>query len=251
MASLTEVVCYCNERLGLPGFPDFPGSENGLQVENAGTVTKVGAAVDAGEEPIAKAIEDGVDFLIVHHGLFWEPLAPLTGPAYRKIKTLIESGCAIYSAHLPLDAHPKIGNNALLGKLLELEKEGTFLPYEGENIAWRGKGITERRDLLAKLKKLFPGGVTTIEKGPEKLSSIAILTGSGTSVVPHLPQEGIDTLVTGELKQNVYTFAQEHGLNLYCCGHYATETLGVTALQKEISKKFDLPGTFISTDCPL
>lgn len=251
MASLSEIVQYCNERLGLPGFPDFPGSENGLQVENAGTVSKIGAAVDAGDEPIARAIEAGVDFLIVHHGLFWEPLQPFTGPAYRKVKRLIESGCAIYSAHLPLDAHPEIGNNALLGELLGLEKEGTFLPYEGEDIAWRGKGITDRGQLLEKLKELFPAGVTAMEKGPEKLSSIAILTGSGTSVVPHLPKEGIDTLVTGELKQNVYTFAQEHGLNLYCCGHYATETLGVTALQKELSKKFDLPGTFIATDCPL
>ena len=251
MASLSDIVAYCNERLGLPGFPDFPGSENGLQVENAGSVTKVGAAVDAGEEPIAKAIEAGIDFLIVHHGLFWEPMQPIAGPNYRKIKKIIDSGCAIYSAHLPLDAHPEIGNNALLGKLLNLHKEGTFLPYEGEDIAWRGKGISTRGELLDQLKKLFPGGVTAIEKGPEELSSIAILTGSGTSVVPYLPKEGITTLVTGELKQNVYTFAQEYGLNLYCCGHYATETLGVTALQKEISQKFDLPGEFIATDCPL
>ena len=251
MIALETIQAFCDERLEIPGFPDFPGAENGLQVAKKGPVSKIGASVDAGEEAFNKARDEGVDFLIVHHGLFWEPLSPVTGPNYRKLQMLFDQDCAVYGAHLPLDAHPEIGNNALLAKALGLQNTGTFLPYEGKDIGWKGKGISSRTELRNQLQNLFPSGITAIEKGPEELGTIAILTGSGTSAVPFLPALGISTLVTGELKQNVYNTACENQLNLFCCGHYATETFGVTALAKECSEKFSLPFVFLPSSCPL
>ena len=122
MASLDELVAYCNARTRLTAYTDAPGARNGLQVANNGTVTKIGAAVDQGLIPFQKAAAAGIDFLIVHHGMYWDMPQLLTGPIYQRVKTLFDSNCALYSNHLPLDGHPEIGNNALLAKQLGLSK---------------------------------------------------------------------------------------------------------------------------------
>src|SRR5690606_2074936 len=109
----TDIVAYCQDRLGLPGFPDYPGACNGLQMANDGTVTRIGAAVDAGWEPFRRAAAAKVDFLIVHHGMFWEPPRPWTGATREKLALLVASNLAVFGAHLPLDAHAAIGNNVL------------------------------------------------------------------------------------------------------------------------------------------
>src|SRR5271157_2188280 len=118
MAKLTDIVSFCDRRTRLRAFKDAPGAMNGLQVENNGRVTRVGAAVDAGVVPFRKAVAAGVDFLIVHHGMYWDMPRPLTGAVYDRVATLIRGNCALYSSHLPLDAHPEIGNNALLARQL-------------------------------------------------------------------------------------------------------------------------------------
>ena len=112
------------------------------------------------------------------------------------------------------------------------------------------KGISSRKVLRKRLEAFFPH-VTAIEYGPEYLSNVAILTGSGRSTLPHLNAQGTHTLITGELRQEHFNIAQEAGLNLYCCGHYATETFGVKALAAEVAAKFNLDWEFIATDCPL
>ena len=119
---------------------DFDGAYNGLQIENDGTVTKIAAAVDAGQRPFAAAIEAGADFILCHHGLFWTQPIPLTGSAYAKVKLALDHNLAVYGAHLPLDCHPEIGNNALLAEALRLEKIGSFLNYEGNNMACIAQG---------------------------------------------------------------------------------------------------------------
>ncbi len=250
MATLTELVEYCDQRLRIREIVDFPGAHNGLQVTNTGEVTKIGAAVDAGLMPFQQAIEQGVDFLIVHHGLFWKPPIPVTGTTYAKLRAAFDGNLAVYGAHLPLDCHPELGNNALLAKMLGLKVTGWFLPYEGTDIAAKASPPSSRTSMREKLEGLFPS-VTAIEYGPDEPAAVGILTGSGQSAVSHLRRNGIDTLITGELKQEHFNVAQEEGLNLYCCGHYATETLGVTELAKELSAEFDLPWEFIATDCPL
>lgn len=250
MATLAEVVSFCQARLGLPGFPDFPPAANGLQVENDGTVTRVGAAVDAGLEPFRRAAAKGVDFLIVHHGLFWEPPRPIVGVTREKLDLLLRANLAVYSAHLPLDAHPEIGNNALLARRLRLEPVSTFHPYEGRDIGLIARAGLAREDLRRRLDSLFPR-VVALEFGSAAPERVAVVTGAGASVVEELRSEGVDTLITGELKEHIYNVAQELGLNLYACGHYATEVFGVCALAEEVARRFDLPWEFIATENPL
>ena len=251
MATLEEIVSYCDQRTQRAEIPDFPGAENGLQVENDGSVAKVGAAVDAGIEPFRKAVAANIDFIIVHHGLYWTPPLPLVGSAYDKMKLLLDNNLALYGSHLPLDRHPEIGNNAILASKLELSPCGTFLPHECVDIGLLAESSHSRDDLRSKLENLFPQGITSMEYGSEKPERIAILTGSGQSAVDKILDAGSDTLVAGELRQHHFNLAQELRLNLYACGHYATETFGVDALAREVSEKFDLPYEFIETPCPL
>lgn len=252
MAQLKEIVAFCDQRVHRSEIRDFDGAYNGLQVENNGEVTKIGAAVDAGQRPFEDAIATGIDFLICHHGLFWMPPTPLTGTNYAKIKTALDGNLAVYGAHLPLDCHPEIGNNALLAKELGLERIGSFLPYEGVEMATLATGPAGgRNELSAKLKELFPNTYHGIEYGSEQPQRIGILTGSGQSAVAHLKANGIDTLITGELRQHHFNMAQELGLNLYPCGHYATEVFGVKALAAEVAEKFGIDWEFVGQPCLL
>lgn len=251
MADLKTVVDFCNQRVRLAEVADFSGAANGLQFENSGKVTKIGAAVDAGLVPFRLAAERGVDFLIVHHGMFWNPPLPFTGVNREKLKILFDANIAVYGSHLPLDAHPQIGNNALLAHELGLEIAGTFLPHEGVDIAVKAKPPGDRAVLRERLQKLFPKTLIAIEEGPQQPRAIGILTGSGRSALPYLAAQGIDTFITGELKQEHFNAAQEAGLNIYLGGHYATEVFGVRALAAEAAAKFGLPWEFIATECPL
>ena len=251
MIRTEDIVNYCDQRTKISEIKDFPGSYNGLQLENSGEVLKIGAAVDAGLVPFQKAISTGIDFIITHHGLFWTPPIPLINSAYQKVKLCIDHNLAVYGSHLPLDCHPEIGNNAILAQKLQLEPIASFLPYEGVDIGLITKNTQSRKDLSNRLKSIFPKGINSMEFGTDTPSKIAILTGSGQSAVDKILDAGADTLITGELKQHHFNLAQELKLNLYACGHYATETFGVDALAQEVSAKFDLPYEFIETECPL
>lgn len=251
MAKLTDLVAYCDQRTRREAFTDYPGALNGLQVANHGLVTKIGAAVDAGVIPFQRAVEAEVDFLIVHHGMYWDMPRPITGPVYERVSTLIEGNCALYSSHLPLDSHPRIGNNALLARQLGLKITRGFMPNSGGDVAGiaPSRGLT-RAALRAKLEKLY-ARVVAIEYGPAQPREIAFCSGSGYSAVSHLAAAKVDTLVTGELREEIFNRAQEEKLNLYLCGHYATEVHAVKALAAELAKKFRLPWAFIATDNPL
>lgn len=250
MANLDDLVSYCDKRTRRTAFKDAPGAFNGLQVANNGRVTKIGAAVDSGVIPFRKAIAAGVDFLIVHHGMYWDMPRPLTGPAYERVSALVQANCALYSNHLPLDGHPEIGNNALLAKQLGLRPNRPFLVRDGEPIGWIAPSRLTRANLHAKLLKSY-SRVVAIECGSIAPRAIAFCSGSGNSAVPELMKAGVDTLVTGELREEWFNRAQEEKLNLYLCGHYATEVHAVQALAAELSRKFKLPWTFIATENPL
>ena len=250
MPTLTDLVAYCDQRTRRAAFQDAPGACNGLQVAHRGRVTKIGAAVDAGVIPFQRAVAAGVDFLIVHHGMYWDMPRPLTGPAYDRVATLVEGNCALYSNHLPLDAHPQIGNNVLLARQLGLKPARGFIPNEGGDIGWIAPSRLPRAALRRKLESLYPR-VIAIEYGSAAPREIAFCSGSGNSAVPLLAAAGVDTLVTGELREEHFNRAQEEKLNLYLCGHYATEVHAVRALASELAKKFRLPWEFIATDNPL
>ncbi len=249
MTKLTDLVTYCDRRTDRAGFRDFPGSFNGLQLANNGRITKIGAAVDAGLIPFQQAVAAGVDFLIVHHGMYWDQPRPLAAPVHRRITTLTRGNCAVYSSHLPLDAHPELGNNALLARQLGLTPRRRFLRLEGRDIGCVAPSQFTRAALRRKLESLYPRMIA-IECGSTAPRAIAFCSGSGRSALPELRPAGVDTLVTGELREEHFNFAQEEKLNLYVCGHYATEVHGVKALAAELAKKFRLPWEFIATENP-
>ncbi|NDV62561.1 Nif3-like dinuclear metal center hexameric protein [Puniceicoccales bacterium CK1056] len=251
MPSLSEIVTACDQVTNRSSIQDFPGANNGLQIENNGEVTKIGAAVDAGIVPFEKAIEAGVDFLIVHHGLFWNTPERYTDVLYRKLKLAMDHNLAVYSSHLPLDAHQEIGNNRLLAKAIGLEPEDWFLPFEGTPIALLAKAPESRDVLKTRLQEEFKDGMTALEFGSQSPKRVAILTGSGRSALSCLRENDTDTLITGELRQEHFNLAQEERFNLYLCGHYATERYGVTALAGQMASKFQIPSHFIQTSCPL
>lgn len=250
MASLAQLVDHCDRRTRRSAFKDYPGAVNGLQVANDGRVTKIGAAVDAGRVPFEKAVECGVDLLIVHHGLFWSGVQPLVGPVYERYAALIRGNCAVYSSHLPLDAHPEIGNNVLLARQLGLKPKRQFLVHDDSAVGWIAPNRLRRSQLHARLDEIYPRTIA-IECGSATPREIAFCSGSGNSAVSQLDPAGVDTLVTGELREEWFNYAQEHRLNLYCCGHYATETLGVKALAAELGRRHRLPWVFIETENPL
>ncbi|MDR1497070.1 MAG: Nif3-like dinuclear metal center hexameric protein [Puniceicoccales bacterium] len=249
---LETLVQFCDERTRRHSVKDFPGALNGLQFGKRNPVHKIAAAVDSGLEPFREAARRNVDFLIVHHGLFWNPQQPVTGTIYEKYRVLLENDIAVYSCHLPLDAHPEIGNNARLAAKLNLPIENWFLEYEGVPIAalCDSHNIT-RSELTARLRMLFPRTYTGIEFGSPTPRRVAILTGSGRSALSALAAVDCDTLVTGELREEHFNAAQENRWNLYPCGHYATEVFGVTALAQEASARFKIPYEFIEMGCPL
>ena len=250
MAKLDDLVAYCDKRTRRTAFKDAPGAFNGLQVANNGRVTKIGAAVDAGVVPFRKAVAAGVDFLIVHHGMYWDMPRPLTGAVYERVATLVQGNCALYSNHLPLDGHQQIGNNAILAAQLGLKVTDPFLIRDGEPIGWAAASKLSRVQIRTKLEKLY-SRVIAIEYGSANPRSVGFCSGAGNSAVPELSSTGIDTLVTGELREEWFNRAQEEKLNLYLCGHYETEVHGIKALAEELSKKFKLPWEFIPTGNPL
>jgi putative NIF3 family GTP cyclohydrolase 1 type 2 len=157
----------------------------------------------------------------------------------------------LYSNHLPLDGHPEIGNNALLAKELGLKPTRPFLVRDaGEPISWIAASKYSRAQLRNRLQKLY-SRVIAIECGSVSPREIGFCSGAGNSAVPELVREGVDTLVTGELREEHFNRAQEEKLNLYLCGHYATEVHAVKALAAELAKKFKLPWEFVPTENPL
>lgn len=251
MSNLQEIVEFCDRLTDRSAYTDFPGANNGLQLENHGRVNRIGAAVDAGLVPFQMAVERGIDFLIVHHGLFWNTPTSYTGALYRKLKLALDHDLAVYSSHLPLDAHPEIGNNALLAAALQLEPLDGFLPVNGKPVGLLARAPESRACLKDRLMAAFDGQVTALEFGTDAPERVALLTGSGRSALPRLQDAGTDTLVTGELRQEHFNLAQEQRLNLYLCGHYATERYGVCALAEAVGHAFGLPVQFLDTGCPL
>jgi len=253
MNKLSEVAKFLDEITMSGSIRDWDEAHNGLQCENkTGIVTRIASSVDCGMEDILRAKKAGADLLIVHHGLFWNPPIPFTGVNFEKIKLLLDNNIALYSSHLPLDANDDFGNNVLIAKELNLEIVDRCFDYYGTKIGVLTKGVKGGiKELGASLEKLFPKGVKKLEFGSKNPKKIAVCSGGAGSVVAELPSLGVDTLIVGELKEHHYVMAQDLKLNLYQCGHYATETLGVRALAEICAKKFNLKNVVIKSENPL
>ncbi len=243
--SLSSVVQYCDRILRTAEIGDYDGAVNGLQVENSGKVTKIGAAVDGSLATMKLAVAAKVDLLIVHHGLFWSPSHPWTGKRYELLKLLLENDLAVYSSHLPLDAHPKLGNNARLCSELGLKNPKPFFFSHGQNIGLEVNNRISRGDLLRRLERATGSKPLLIPGGDDTCQRIGIVTGGAGGDLKTAAEAGVDTFITGEGPHWTYALAEELGLNVFYAGHYATETFGVKALATELSKKFKVPWTFL------
>lgn len=224
---------------------DAPEALNGLQVGNSGEVTRLAAAVDLCEATVRLAAEQRADCLLVHHGLFWSGLRPVVGPAYRRLAGLIQANIALYSAHLPLDRHPEVGNNSVLARQLGITVRGEFGSYHGAPVGVWGDVTGTREDLSRSLAKVLGAAPRLLPFGPERVQRVGIVTGAGGSLIPQAAAAGLDTYITGEGQHWTFFDAEELGINVFFSGHYATETVGVKALAEHISKKFAVPWVFL------
>jgi len=247
VAALSQIVSYADEHLRVREIDDWANALNGLQVENSGAVTRIGAAVDASTRTIESAIEHKVNFLIVHHGLFWPGLQPIAGGRRRMLEQILHNDLALYSAHLPLDIHSVLGNNAQLANSLGLEETQPFFEAKGQRIGLRIDARISRDDLAQRLEKSLGGAVKMFASGPAETKSIGLITGGAGSEIYALAREGIDTFITGEAPHWAAVAAEELGINLLLGGHYATETFGVKALAAHLSERFNLPWEFIDS----
>jgi len=242
---LDELTGFLDGYLRIAELPDAPTALNGLQVTNGGSVGRIGAAVDASERTIVAAAQRACDFLLVHHGLFWSGAQPVTGRRYRKLKLLLERGVAVYSAHIPLDVHPEVGNNAVLARELGVEVQGTFGDYRGLPLGVWGTLELRREALCARLDELLGVRVKLVPGGPERIRRVGVVSGAAAQMIGEASSLGLDAYVTGEGPHHSYFDALEEGVNVYYGGHYATETWGVRALAAKLSERFAVPWEFL------
>jgi dinuclear metal center YbgI/SA1388 family protein len=222
----------CNGILETKKFQDYPGAKNGLQVSHNRIVKKIGWAVDADMESIQKAGKEKVDFLIVHHGLFWGSSALDRKMRSRRIREAKRLGVAIYSSHLPLDAHPELGNSIGLLRALGLGdlKRKQFGIAMGKAIGWKVEGSTWKlRDLVNRLGRATGRKAVVLGRGPKVCRRIGIVTG-GFGDLDQVLKAGLDTLITGEADYPTEVKAKELGINLILGGHRETEVFGVRVL---------------------
>jgi dinuclear metal center YbgI/SA1388 family protein len=250
LVRLGELTTYLDSYLRVREVPDYEGAVNGLQVENGGTVDRIVAAVDASQATIdGVAALGGSPLLLVHHGLFFDGNLPVTGRRYRRLRTLLAHDVAVYSSHLPLDAHAEVGNNAVLARLLGLHYKGPFGNYRGNPIGMWGLApatLTTRDALSAALQSVLGLGEAPrlIPGGPAEVQRVGIVTGGAGTMVKEARDAGLDTFITGEGPHHTYFDAMEFGVNVFHAGHYATETVGVKALAEHVGGRFGLPFSF-------
>ncbi|HEX9282788.1 MAG TPA: Nif3-like dinuclear metal center hexameric protein [Gemmatimonadales bacterium] len=243
---LARLVAYLDDYLRVREVPDAPEALNGLQVANGGEVTRVAAAVDLCEATVGMAAEQGADLLLVHHGLFWGGLKPLTGPGYRRAAGLIGKGIALYSAHLPLDLHPEVGNNPVLARRLGVTVRGEFGEEYGVRIGVWGELDAPRAALGQQLAAALGASAPRLMPfGPERVRRVGVVTGGAGSMIAQAAAAGLDTYITGEGAHYTFFDAEELRLNVFYAGHYATETVGVQALAAHLEAKFGLSWTFL------
>ena len=250
-------MAFLDDYLAVKEVSDYPGALNGLQVEGPGPVRRVAVAVDASEAVIGKATKWRADLLLVHHGLFWDGLQPLVGRRFRKVQALVAGGTALYSAHLPLDAHTEVGNAAVLARKLGLSDLVPFGEYKGcavgcagivENGTATGNAAgTPIADLEARLAAVLNGPVRTLPGGPDTIARVGVVTGGGASMLGEAAAKGLDALVTGEAQHHHAIDAAELGVTVVLGGHYATETWGVKATADTLQERFGVETMFVDS----
>lgn len=241
---LGDIVRYCDDFLNVRAIQDSPEAQNGLQVANAGTVSRIAAAVDLTAATVKHTVAEAADFLIVHHGLSWSRSG--NGDSYlERFSELVRHGIALYSVHLPLDCHPELGNAAVLGRKLGISRPMPFGVWRGQPIGVRGELDIASDALGDRLAEVLGAPPKRMLFGPKKAKHIGIVTGAAASLMRQAAAAGLDTYITGEGNHHTYFDAEELRLNVFYGGHYATETFGVRALAEHLSATFGIPWVFL------
>ena len=239
------LVRYLDDRLGIAAMDDI--SVNGLQVQGRDEVEKVALVTDAALALFNRAKDEDCDMIIAHHGIIWGGIKSITGRVYDQIKALMDNNINLYAAHLPLDAHPELGNNARLAKMVDLEEISPFGRYHGVAIGVSGRlPAPLAPEALAKKWQLAVGGnPVVLPFGNNPITTVGIVSGGGSGALEEAIGSGIDCFVTGEGRHENHHTALEAGINIILLGHYHSETLGVQAVGKELETRFGLETIFI------
>jgi len=247
----SDLVAYLDDLLDIHTIADY--GPQGLQIEGREEVAKLAVGVDAAHATIDGALAAGADMLIVHHGIFWGPTKRLAGAFGYKVRRFFEADLNLYAAHLALDAHPDLGNNAELCRLLGLTPVGGYFNYKGMDvgvIAAPPQPISFQM-LVQRFADALQPALHVQAFGPEAVRKVAVCSGDCARSMEEAHALGCDTLVTGELDYTMAHAAEELGMNVIYGGHYATETLGVQALARHLSDEFGLPWVFVDVPVAL
>lgn len=251
MPALAQLAEFLDATLDTPRIPDYPNALNGVQLANVGDIQRIATAVDFSTETVNGAINAGARLLIVHHGMFWGGVQAIVGHRHQQLWALVTHDVAVYSAHLPLDVHPELGNNALLARRLGLEPSGGFARYQTIDVGYSGASDIPTRVIAERAKALadeFRGSFVATPYEQDRVTvAWGICTGAGadSSTLREAAERGIDTLIVGEGPHHTAVEARELGIVVLYAGHYATETLGVRALGDALAKRFELTSTFV------
>lgn len=252
MVQLTELVAYADDLLETERFADY--CPNGLQVEGRGRVQRLVSGVTASLALVEAALEAGADALLVHHGYFWRGEAmAVTGMKRNRLKRLLESELSLIAYHLPLDAHPVLGNNARLAEELDLSVAGRFGDRGGPEIGMYGTLATpmSAEAFARHVGSALDRAPLHVPGGDAPIHTIAWCTGGAQSYIDAAADLGVDAYLTGEASEQTVHVARERGVHFYGAGHHATERYGVQALGVHLAEHFSLEHKFIDIDNPV
>lgn len=246
--NLSELDAWCRSFLEIEAFKKIDDSLNGVQVGRGdGPVTRVAFAVDACAETLRRAAEEKAQVLFVHHGLFWGFPVRIEGVLLARIRALLDRDMALYACHLPLDAHPEYGNNAVLARMLGLSGVKPFGIHRGVSLGFQG-ALDPPISLEDAVRRILPDGSrprSILPFGPGGIRSAAVVSGGAPFEVLQAVEQGLDLYVTGEPSHSVYHAAQEAGINFVAAGHYATEVWGVRAVAEKLARETGLETVFV------
>jgi dinuclear metal center YbgI/SA1388 family protein len=248
MASRDEIIAFCDEFLDVGSYPDY--GPMGLQVVGADDVAKIACGVSVSRELFERAAEAGAQLVLVHHGLFWEKEPRVVGPVMReRLRALFDADLSLVAYHLALDAHPEVGNNALLCDELGVEREARFA--DGLGFGGQLSRPVPVSELAERVQELLGRMPLVFSYGPEVVERVAVCSGGAARYLAPAAEEGYDCFLTGEADEPTKHAAKEAGLHFIAGGHYATETLGVRALTEKLAGRFDLAWEFVDLPNPV
>jgi dinuclear metal center YbgI/SA1388 family protein len=253
MPDRDEIIAFCDELLDSGSFEDY--GPNGLQVPGARQVSKVATGVSANLELLRAAVDSGAQLVLTHHGLLWgAEVTPLSVPMAARLRALLCSEVSLAAYHLPLDAHPEIGNNALLRDALGLAADDRpFGRAKGAAVGLIGRASEpiDLDELRRRLREAVGQEPLVFDAGPDRISTVGIVTGGGAFAIHEAGPLGLDALVTGEPSEPVMGEAREYGVHFLAGGHYATEVLGIRRLGELVAERFSIEHEFIDIPNPI